>query len=150
MYARGQGVPRDDALAVKWYRVAADQGHALAQNNLGVMHSNGRGVSKDAVLAYRRLNLAAAQGQADAAKNRDRVAKTMTPAQIAEAQRLPPVTATPRGTINGDSNSGAVRRLDSTTCRSSGLTDIEAPGASPQRRPFCVAVAPTTPAPSRA
>ena len=90
MYAHGQGVPRDDALAVKWYRLAADQGHALAQNNLGVMYANGRGVSKDAVLAYRWLNLAAAQGQADAAKNRDRVAKTMTPAQIAEGQRLPP------------------------------------------------------------
>jgi TPR repeat protein len=90
MYAHGRGVPQDHALAAKWYRLAADQGHALAQNNLGLMYANGRGVPKDTVLAYRWLNLAAAQGQADAAKNRDRVAKTMTPAQIADAQRLPP------------------------------------------------------------
>jgi TPR repeat protein len=89
MYAHGQGVPQDDAQAAKWYRLAADQGHALAQNNLGVMYANGRGVPKDAVLAYRWFNLAVAQGQADAGKNRDRVAKSMTPAQIAEAQRLP-------------------------------------------------------------
>jgi uncharacterized protein len=89
MYAHGRGVPQDDALAAKWYRLAADQGHARAQNNLGAMYAHGRGVPKDAVLAYRWFNLAAAQGQADAGKNRDRVAKSMTPAQIAEAQRLP-------------------------------------------------------------
>jgi uncharacterized protein len=28
MYAIGQGVPEDDAEAVKWYRKAAEQGHA--------------------------------------------------------------------------------------------------------------------------
>ena len=42
MYARGQGVPQDYAEAVKWYRLAADQGDARAQNNLGVMYANGR------------------------------------------------------------------------------------------------------------
>ena len=35
MYADGQGVPKDDAQAVKWYRLAADQGYAMAQVNLG-------------------------------------------------------------------------------------------------------------------
>ena len=28
MYANGLGVPKDDKLAVKWYRLAADQGNA--------------------------------------------------------------------------------------------------------------------------
>ena len=28
MYANGYGVPEDDAEAVRWYRLAADQGHA--------------------------------------------------------------------------------------------------------------------------
>ncbi len=28
MYAEGQGVPQDDAEAVRWYRKAAEQGHA--------------------------------------------------------------------------------------------------------------------------
>jgi len=31
MYDKGKGVPQDDAEAVKWYRKAADQGHADAQ-----------------------------------------------------------------------------------------------------------------------
>ena len=29
MYAKGEGVPKDAAEAVKWYRKAADQGHAV-------------------------------------------------------------------------------------------------------------------------
>ena len=34
-YANGRGVPQDDVQAVKWYRLAADQGNASAQYNLG-------------------------------------------------------------------------------------------------------------------
>ena len=30
MYENGRGVPQDDAIAVSWYRKAADQGHAPA------------------------------------------------------------------------------------------------------------------------
>jgi TPR repeat protein len=28
MYAKGRGVPKDDAEAIRWYRNAADQGDA--------------------------------------------------------------------------------------------------------------------------
>ncbi len=38
MYAKGQGVARDDAEAVKWYRRAADQDYAAAQYNLALMY----------------------------------------------------------------------------------------------------------------
>ena len=31
MYANGEGVPEDDAEAVRWYRLAAEQGYAAAQ-----------------------------------------------------------------------------------------------------------------------
>ena len=48
MYANGDGVPKDAAEAVKWYRKAADQGNAHAQFILGVMYANGEGVPKDA------------------------------------------------------------------------------------------------------
>ena len=82
------GVPQDYAEALKWYRLAADQGHASAQCNLGVMYANGEGVPQDYVRAHMWFNLSAAQGDQDAAKNRDDVAKRMTPAQIAEAQKL--------------------------------------------------------------
>ena len=35
MYANGSGVPEDDVKAVKWFRLADEQGLDLAQNNLG-------------------------------------------------------------------------------------------------------------------
>ena len=34
MYDSGQGVAPDPGAAVKWYRMAAEQGHAPAQFNL--------------------------------------------------------------------------------------------------------------------
>jgi uncharacterized protein len=85
----GRGVPQDYAAAVNWYRKAAAQGFAGAQFNLADMYYSGRGVPQDNILAYMWLDLAAAQGKENAASNRDiYVAPRMTPAQIAEAQRL--------------------------------------------------------------
>jgi TPR repeat protein len=52
------------------------------------MYMNGQGVPQDLVQAHMWFNLAAAGGYADAQKSRDSVAAKMTPAQIAEAQRL--------------------------------------------------------------
>ena len=52
MYAFGKGVPEDDKQAVKWFRLAAEQGVANAQYNLGVMYERGDGVPEDKVLAY--------------------------------------------------------------------------------------------------
>jgi hypothetical protein len=88
MYADGKGVPRDYAEAVKWYRLAADQGDALAQFALGTMYGNGQGMPQGYVRAHMWLNLSAAAGNQKAKKNRDDVAQRMTPAQIAEAQKL--------------------------------------------------------------
>jgi len=95
MYREGKGVLQDYAEAVKWYRKAAEQGDAQAQYNLGTMYFNRQGVSPDYVLAHMWFNLAASRFPASegehrdmAVRNRDRVASEMTPAQIAEAQRL--------------------------------------------------------------
>ena len=88
MYYNGQGVAQDYAAAAGWYRKAADQGNAGAQSNLGVMYVAGQGVTQDYVQAHKWFNLSAASGNANAVKNRDLVASKMTPAQIAEAQRL--------------------------------------------------------------
>lgn len=41
IYDRGLGIGSDPVEAMKWYRVAAKQGHVLAQYRLGLMHSNG-------------------------------------------------------------------------------------------------------------
>ena len=43
LYAKGLGTPRDDRLAVKWFRAAAKQGDAKARKNLAYMTANGRG-----------------------------------------------------------------------------------------------------------
>ena len=64
----GEGVPKDAAKAVEWYTKAAEQGHADAQNNLGVMYDTGEGVPRDLVRAYVWFNLAAAQGDKDVQK----------------------------------------------------------------------------------
>ena len=93
MYRTGLGVRQDYAEAVKWYRKAAEQGDADAQNSLGVMYRKGRGVAQDYVRAYAWYDLAASnfppgKGFDKAVKNRDSVAKKMTPAQISEAEKL--------------------------------------------------------------
>ena len=92
MYANGQGVPQDYAKALYWYRKAATQGHAGAQYNLGVMYEFGQGVPQDYVEAHKWYNLAASKSPPGKhrdlyVRNRDELAKRMTPAQIAEAQR---------------------------------------------------------------
>ena len=68
-YATGEGVPQDDAEAVRRYRLAAEQGHAVAQGRLGVMYSNGDGVPRDYAEGVRWLRLAAEQGDATAQFN---------------------------------------------------------------------------------
>jgi TPR repeat protein len=79
---------RDYAIALRLIRPLAEQGDASAQYNLGVFYDNGLGVPQDKVSAYMWLNLAATQGKEGAATFRDLVARLMTPAQIAEAQKL--------------------------------------------------------------
>ena len=59
-------VPEDKAEAVRWYRSAAKQGHAVAQDNLALFYARGQGVPQDyaqAVVWYRK---AAEQGYASA------------------------------------------------------------------------------------
>ena len=59
----------DDALAVKWYRKAAEQGDAGAQNNLGVVYELGQGVPQDHKTAVKWYRKAAEQGHAEAQYN---------------------------------------------------------------------------------
>ena len=91
-YDTGEGVPQDDAEAVRWFRLAAEQGYAKAQYNLGVKYGDGKGVPRDYVEAHIWLNLAASRSSgADRERSvglRDRVAQLMTPADLSEAQRL--------------------------------------------------------------
>ena len=78
---------RDYATATRIIRPLAESGDATAQHNLGVFYDNGLGVPQDKINAYMWLSLAAAQGREGAAAIRDLMARRMTNAQIAEAQK---------------------------------------------------------------
>jgi len=85
----------DYATAYRLFKPLAQQGIPEAQFNLALMYVMGEGVPQDYVLAHMWFNLAGSRYPASeeesregAVKNRNRVASKMTPAQIAEAQRL--------------------------------------------------------------
>jgi TPR repeat protein len=65
-FSKGTGVAQDSGAAARWYRLAADQGLAMAQYNLGTCFSRGTGVPKNSAEAARWLSLAADQGFASA------------------------------------------------------------------------------------
>ena len=62
LYGNGYGVELDDFQALKWYVLAAGQGHAKAQCNIAVMHANGWGVPQSDEEALKWYSLAAEQG----------------------------------------------------------------------------------------
>lgn len=118
LYKNGTCGTKDAALARKWHRSAAEHGDAYAQMTLGSNYRIGaEGLAKDTVLAYTWYALAAAAAKprskaapgdafaqllpltgsasfgdtaADlqAAVQRDRMAKKMTPAQIKKAKEM--------------------------------------------------------------
>jgi TPR repeat protein len=69
MFEYGYGVEADIQEALRWYRGAAEQGLAPAQNSLGFMYSLGLGVKRDAERAAYWLLLAAEQGHSGAQTN---------------------------------------------------------------------------------
>jgi TPR repeat protein len=71
-----------------WYDKAAVQGEAKAQFYLGIQSAFGEGGPLDLVQAHMWYSLAAGNGNAHAPGYRDDLARQMTAAQIAEAQKL--------------------------------------------------------------
>ena len=87
-YRDGKGVPKDAVKAMEWYGRSAAQGDIGSQLALGLEYMNSGGGMTDYVLAYAWLNLASGNGIDTAGETRDRVSRSMTPTEIAEAQRL--------------------------------------------------------------
>ena len=69
LYALGDGVPKDDAEALKWWRLAAEQGNDEAQGILGAAYNEGKLVRKDEAAAVKWYRLAAEQGNAQSQYN---------------------------------------------------------------------------------
>jgi len=66
MFCVAQGVPKDLAMAVAWFRRAAEQGERIAQYNLAVMLLKGDGVAADPEEALQWYRKAAEQGVPEA------------------------------------------------------------------------------------
>ncbi len=66
MYEFDNGVPRDYAQAMLWYRKAAEQGYANAEFRLGVLYANGSGVPTDKTQSAAWFQKAAEHGSVDA------------------------------------------------------------------------------------
>src|SRR5512137_2440965 len=90
-YAESHGVLQDYAQGVNWYRKAAEQGDPGAQVWLGSAYYRGeKGFNEpqDLVLAYTWSNLATHGYHEEAESLRDQVEVELSPAELAEAQRL--------------------------------------------------------------
>jgi TPR repeat protein len=69
LYEKGQGVSKDYANAVFWYKKAALQGNVEAQFKLGVCYDNGLGVKKNFQEAAKWNKMAAEEGHVTAQYN---------------------------------------------------------------------------------
>ena len=88
MYGNGEGVSNHDAVAVKWYKLAADQGLVEAQTNLGLRYSTGEGVPQNNIKTYVWWSVSAGKGDEDAKNNREIVAAKLTPQDLSKAQSI--------------------------------------------------------------
>jgi len=88
-------IPKDYALAAFWYRKAAEQGDASAQNSLASLYEAGQGVPQDYSEAYFWMSLASANGSGAlysatfserCAKARDRIAANLTRTDLTRVQ----------------------------------------------------------------
>jgi hypothetical protein len=85
-YATGQGIAKNEAEAVRWFRKAAEQGYADAQYAIGLMYGTGNGVPKDESESYFWLNLGASNLGDQARSTRDKVGANLTQEKRLEIQ----------------------------------------------------------------
>jgi TPR repeat protein len=92
LYLRGEGVPADPVLAMRWFERAAAAGHAEAKLNLALMLATGEGIPRDPVAAYIHAIRAAAQLGGDERRvARDiaaGIARRMSPEEAERARRV--------------------------------------------------------------
>jgi hypothetical protein len=87
MESNGLGGPKESTRAAGLYRLAAEAGHATAQNNLGVYYRDGRGVARDEAHAFYWLERAVANGREKSVEVRDKLAARISSAARARARR---------------------------------------------------------------
>lgn len=78
---------RDYQTAARLWFALANGGDAVAQYNLGRLYAHGEGVPRDLSEAYKWFLLARAAGRGEGTAALNRIAPSMTAAQVAEGQR---------------------------------------------------------------
>jgi len=86
-YYDGDGVPHDDAQAMRWFELAAEQGHINAQSRLGAYYWAGRGVPVDLFKSYFWSAIAMHQGDEISKGRLEGLSLQMTRAQVAAASQ---------------------------------------------------------------
>ena len=87
-YMQGQGIPRDDAAAGRWYERAALQGETGAQIKLAAMYVSGNGVLRNNNLAYVWYGTAARLGSGAAKLEQEKIGPLLQPAEREQADKL--------------------------------------------------------------
>ena len=78
----------DHAGAVREWQPLAEKGHAKAQFNLAMLYAKGEGVPHNDVLGYMWFDLSLTHGYKRAREGMAAVSNVLTPAEIAEGQKL--------------------------------------------------------------
>ncbi|MCP3979183.1 MAG: sel1 repeat family protein [bacterium] len=86
LYQNGRGVDVDVAGAAEYFRLAAEQAYPRALFKLGEMYEDGQGVEQSDIQAHFWFNVAHDLDVEGAKKRRKRLAKRMTPYDIAQAE----------------------------------------------------------------
>lgn len=86
LYKKGYGVPENIGEAVKWFKLAAEQGHGFSQNEIGLAYYTGEGAPKDLIRAAMWFNLSKLRGYGLA--NRNSVEKKLDQASVRRARRM--------------------------------------------------------------
>ncbi len=88
LYEDGDGVPRHDVEALRWFDAAGEQGDKEALVSIGIFHADGRGVPRDTFKAYMWWEIAARHGSGLARALQTTVERQLTQAEKDEARRL--------------------------------------------------------------
>ena len=77
MHYHGRGISRDYKAAIKLFKLTADQGHVVAQYNLGRAYALGQDVIDDLTRAYMWWHIAASKGNEEAIQGRNIIEEPM-------------------------------------------------------------------------
>ncbi len=83
MFDLGEGREQDFKRAIEWYVRAAENDFGRAQFRLGEIYEAGEGIEQDLIQARKWFAIAAESRYASARKRKKKVAKEMTPEEIA-------------------------------------------------------------------